>query len=449
MSRSRLFFYFLLSFLAGIALHSLYFSPWAWLWPLVGGLAIGATVALVRTKWIWVGLFLILGLALGLYQFQSASQKLERHFRDSEIIVRVRSEVSAGPKSAQFLGSGVDGRVWVIAPDQIILHYGDLLRLECNFKKIEPTDERAGWYFAKGVGTICFPKSIRLVSLGHSSLEKLWAVRNRAMNLIDQTFSLTDGALLGGMLFGGNFLNVKDLSEHFKAVGLTHLVAISGYNFSLLAFFIASLLELFYLPRRLVTLGTLLILLTFLFFVGPSASALRALLMAALTLLGKVFGRARRITHTFVLTAAVLLFINPMSLRFDAGFDLSFAATGTLIYLVPWLSKKLSMWLRLESIKEKFLFWKQQDIIQTFFENILASTAIMIITAPILWYFFKRVSLVSVLANVLVGPMVPVIMIGGYLLVIFGLIYYPLGAMLGWALEPALRYIILIANFLS
>lgn len=449
MTWARLLFYFFLSFIFGIIIHSLAPRPWLFLWPLVLALFVGVGVAFFKTKWWWLSLFCLLGFSLGLYRVEMAARSLEKIFVDTPIVMRVASEISRGPKSTQFLAKTATGRVWTIAPDQIIFHYGDIFRAECQYKKVTPDEKYSSWYFSQGAGSICFLKSARLVARGVSVMRFFGELKERVTTVIDKTFRLTSSALLSGMLFGGSFREVKDLNNDFRAAGLSHLVAISGYNFSLLAFFIASLFELFYLPRRLVTIFSITLLGGFFILVGPSASAARAVVMATFVLLAKVFGRRRSTTEALVLTAAILLLINPLSLRYDAGFDLSFAATITLLYLAPWLMEKLHAWLRLADLKGKWLLWKKEKIVNAFFSNVLASTSIMITTAPILWYFFGRISLVSVLSNVLVAPVVPVIMISGYLLVILSLIYYPLGSLLAWFLEPLLRYVIAIANFLS
>ena len=227
------------------------------------------------------------------------------------------------------------------------------------------------------------------------------------------------------------------------------MVAVSGYNFSLLAFFILSLFEFLYVPRRIASVVSILLLIVFFILVGPSASAARAVVMSGLILAAKIFGRQRNITHIFTVVAASLLLINPLSLRYDAGFVLSFVATGTLIYAVPWLLENLGKWMRLKGMKLKFLWWSAKDIVKAFFEIIAASSLIMITTAPVLWFFFGRVSLASIVSNALVGPIIPLVMIGGYLFTIVSFIYLPLSGIFVWSLNLLLKYIIAVASFLS
>ena len=444
---SRVFFIFLLFFVFGVALHSIFLFSWGWTIVLaaLAGL-IFITIAFSGHQFFWLALPALFGLIFGLWRTEIAWRATNAVFGESPILLQVKSEPKVKELSTQFLAETGHGRLWVIVPSVAIIHYGDQIRGECSPKPVILTEPYSGYYLSKQAGTICFLKSVRVIKPGDSFLENLWSLKNRLVNSIQNIFRVSEANLLSGMLFGTSTLS-SEMSNNFRRAGLTHLVAISGYNFSLLAFFMVAFLELWYLPRRAIMIVALILLFGFFILVGPGASTLRALIMATLTLVAKVFGRRRNIFHLYILALAAMLMINPLSLRFDAGFNLSFAATAVLIFAVPAVSMRLYAWLNLEKIQGRLLFFKYKDLIETVSEIILASIMIMIAASPILWYFFGTYNFTSVLANVAVAPIVPFVMMGGYLFSITALFISSFAAAIAWVVTPFLRYIAAVARF--
>ncbi len=449
MGFSRLFLFILFGFLFGIAVHSFFLGPLPFLFSIIAALAFGAGIVFWRTPYFLASLLAVVACGLGLLRFEGAMNSLEKIFTNNNVAIAVASEVKQSLKSNQFVGRTAEGKLWVIAPDFLILHFGDVIDGTCNLRRVMPSDPYFAQYATRGTGTVCFLDRARVTTHGAPIFESLWRAKGQALASINQLFTMNDGALLGGMLFGGSAILSKESADQFRAAGLTHLVAISGYNFSLLALFIIAFLELWYLPRLANTILTAVILVGFFILVGPSASAARALLMASLILVAKLLGRQHNTNHIFAVVAATLLAINPLSLRFDAGFDLSFAATATLLFFIPPALAWLNNFLHLETLTGRLLFWPTQDLASGFFEIIISSSMIMVTTAPVLWFFFGRVSLASVLANTLVAPMVPLVMIGGYILVVVSFLSMPTAAVLAWPLEPLVHYIISVAQFFS
>ncbi|MEK9158084.1 MAG: ComEC/Rec2 family competence protein, partial [Patescibacteria group bacterium] len=113
--------------------------------------------------------------------------------------------------------------------------------------------------------------------------------------------------------------------------------------------------------------------------------------------------------------AGVMVFLDPLSLRFDVGFQLSFLAVIGLIYLYPILESKFS----------KLPEWKGLK------ETLLMSISAQIMVAPLLAYVFHTFSLVSLPANILILPIMPYVMLFGFLTGIGGLILVPLGKAIG------------------
>lgn len=430
-------------------IHSFFNFYSIWIWVGVACLILGSAIVFWRAPNFMAVILFGLACFLGLWRTELAFEKLHASFVSGKTIFKVASEIHRYPKSYQFVGQNDRGRFWIImsfgAPPEV----GDTVSGDCRYEQVKETDQYYGWYAAKGVSSVCFLKNQEVIESGNQLLKKLFKIKQTGLDHINRLFNQRTGALLGGMLFGGTSGLSKEAAESFRTAGLTHLVAISGYNFSLLTDFIIILLGFFYVSRRATSLITIVLLITFFMLVGPSASAARAVIMAGLVLIAKMVGRQRGITRIFALAAAGLLAVNPLSLRYDAGFVLSFVATGTLIYAVPRWLEWLERWMKLEKMRGVILWWTKKEIIKNFFEIIIASSLIMITTAPVIWWFFGRVSLASVVSNALVGPIVPVVMAEGYFFAIISFISLPGAGIFVWSLDLLLKYIIGVAGFLS
>ena len=156
---------------------------------------------------------------------------------------------------------------------------------------------------------------------------------------------------------------------------------------------------------------TLLLIVLFILMTGLQTSAIRAGIMASLFLFARCLGRGNSSTRAIVFAASFMLLQNPLLLRFDVGFQLSFLAVMGIIYTGPVLQS----WLK--RIPDKFQL-----------RGILATTlSAQIFTLPILIYNFGYVSQVAPITNVLILPFLPYIMILGFIYGFLGILWSPLG----------------------
>ena len=167
--------------------------------------------------------------------------------------------------------------------------------------------------------------------------------------------------------------------------------------------------------------------------IGAPASAVRAGIMAGVLLLAQKTGRLYFAGRALLIAAAIMLIFNPLLLFYDVGFQLSFLAVLGIIYLFPIFDFHLSRFL-----KNKGSRW---------FRQILALTlSAQIFTLPILVYNFGSVSLISPLVNVLVVPLLPVILIFGFLGILAGLFGQFLGMMFSFPVFGILSYILEVSR---
>ena len=132
-----------------------------------------------------------------------------------------------------------------------------------------------------------------------------------------------------GLLTGSRKGIPDDLLEAFNMTGLTHIIAISGYNISLIVVLISSLFK--NSSRRVKVPFIIVFIVLFTIFVGASAAVVRASIMGIISVMALWFGRQSQVLNALLISAFVMVLWNPATLFYDVGFQLSFLATLGLI----------------------------------------------------------------------------------------------------------------------
>jgi len=171
-------------------------------------------------------------------------------------------------------------------------------------------------------------------------------------------------------------------------------------------------------------------------------------------------------SRSIVLAAALMLVQNPLLLRLDVGFQLSFLAMMGIIYLSPFLREWLSFFPEakgiLENLSEKtkkfityfygapyYFFSKVLRKNRTIITVAAMTLGAQIFTLPILIYNFGYVSAVAPITNILVVPLLPFIMGLGFIFGLAGIIWQPLGWILSWFSWLLLTYLMKVIDFFS
>lgn len=249
-------------------------------------------------------------------------------------------------------------------------------------------DER-GWLARRGVHVVLRGGDWRIVGrrrgIGGVS-DRLRAHVGRA---IGSGLAGERRAVLAGIVLGEDEGLSEELQDNFKASGLFHLLAVSGQNITFLALGVLGLAYLLGIPRLAAEVVVIAAIGGYVLAVGWQPSVVRAGVAGGLASLAWLLSRPRDRWHFLALGAAVLLAWTPASLL-EPGFQLSFAAVGSIFLLLP----------RLRGALEGY------PLTGTLRDALAVSTACGAATAPILWLQFGSVPLYSLLANVLVAPVV-------------------------------------------
>lgn len=236
------------------------------------------------------------------------------------------------------------------------------------------------------------------------------------------------GSLLAGLLTGSRRGLPDHLSDDFRTSGITHIIAVSGYNITIILTLLSS--ALFWLPVKRRFWPLVFMVSAFTVFVGAGAPVVRAAIMGILGLLALQAERVAIPRLTILWTAFFMLLWNPLQLWYDASFQLSFLAVLGITEFGPFLKKAL------KRVPETFAIR----------ESLVATIAAQLGTLPVSILIFRQFSLVSPLTNILVAPLVPLGMILGTLSLLTSLLWLPLSLLPGYVTWAVLELIILIAK---
>lgn len=274
--------------------------------------------------------------------------------------------------------------------------YGDKVNVNCKLQAPENTEFNYQRYLANyGIYSLCFKARLKKIDNNSTNfIAYLINFKQAIIRLIKTHVNEPEASLIGPVIFGGGEGIDDDIVLMFRRTGLTHIMAVSGFNVSILALGLAYILFAFGLSRPRVFIFSSLGIVVYVLMVAWPASAVRAGVMSILLLYSLVIGRPTRIINLIIITATGTLVFNPLYLAADIGWQLSFLALLGLIYLQP-LIKRVLVKVFLEKLN-----WLA--------EILAATVAAQIATTPVTLYNFGQVSLISPLANILVVWLIPV-----------------------------------------
>lgn len=218
------------------------------------------------------------------------------------------------------------------------------------------------------------------------------------------------GALVPGMVIGDTALQDDEFESVMRLAGLSHLTAVSGANFSIVATLVIWLVSMRISDKRIRIAITVSVLLLFTILVRPSPSVLRAGVMAGVVLFAQLRGNQRSSLLALAGAVAILLFIDPHQ-GGDAGFALSVLATLGIIVISPRVSDYLSS------------RWALPQILA---DLIAIPVSASLLCTPIAIAISGKLTLASIPLNIIAAPLVPAVTILGFAaLLITPLAYLP------------------------
>ncbi|MGB4594567.1 MAG: ComEC/Rec2 family competence protein [Anaerolineaceae bacterium] len=322
----------------------------------------------------------------------------------------------------------VAGKVLLRLPLSANYAYGDSLQVQGELT--EPSDgsdfSYRDYLGHRDVYTMMYYPWVEQLGQGNGNpvMTLIYQLSDYAKQIVDRLFSAPESGLLKGILLGDQSDIPPDLKHAYTLSGTAHIIAISGFNMAVLAAVISRMTKKLHLiPAGLITISVLAF---YTILVGASASVVRAAIMSSYVILGRFIGRKGNLLNSLGVCVLAMVLLDPHA-PWDVGFQLSVMATlGLSIYMSP-LQARLSNWL-FERFGEKVAEKLTAPIANTFLVTLVAQASVM----PLLLYHFREVSPLFLLANPLVLPPQPALMVSALVALIVGMIWFPLGNLLKW-----------------
>lgn len=236
-----------------------------------------------------------------------------------------------------------------------------------------------------------------------------------------------------GLLIGQKTALPKHVSDDLSRVGLTHIVAVSGYNLTIIIDIARR--RLGRRSKYQATVWSLFLMGSFLLVTGFGASIVRAAIVSSISLWAWYYGRTIRPVLLILLAAALTAGWYPLYLWSDIGWYLSFFAFFGVLVLSPLLVQY--------AVRRNWLRANAMNLL------IMESFCAQLMTLPIIMYIFHRLSAVGLLSNIVVVPLVPLGMLLSFAAGIAGALVPALGGWIGLPGRIILTYMLDTAHALA
>lgn len=396
------------------------------------------------------GISFVVGMVrYGLVFPRDSPERVEHYEGEAEVIGIVDAEPDLRIDGVRYIVAAesvdnitVTGRVYLKNDRYPQFVYGDKLKISCKLVRPEPiVDEETGQIFRydlylglQHVFATCNQARITKLAGGQGNVVFTLILKGKhaLAEKISDLWPEPEASFMAGILYGYRG-GLGNLNEQFSRTGVTHIVAVSGFNISVIATILITTATYACVPRQKAFWFISIGIVGFVIFTGASASVVRAGVMGIIALLAKHVGRSSRIGNVMIAAATAMVMNNPLVLWSDAGFQLSFLSTLGLVYVSPLLEK-----------------W--QKYLPTFLglqESLLSTMSAIIATLPLILYQFGRLSLVAPIVNVLILWVISWLMLAGTVAVVVGFLSSVIGIWVAWPAHVGMQYIIQVVAWFA
>lgn len=408
--KNRTLVYLTLIYIIGILLGGfLPLNPLIWVWVLAGVLVLWFLLYLKGEEgfgWLLLLAFFCLGAANYGFKNQIQIDLLKELPLNQEVELtgqiigepliysnRVVFDVKLPSKIKIRVNSRGEGNPW--------LGHGDTLFLKGKLER--PAQARnpgefnyREYLWQKGIiaELTIKPEEVKIISGNqHHWRKSLQKFKEKFNQLLVKYMSPEAVAVSKALILGDKTALEADVKSLFLALGIMHLLAVSGLHVGFLLVLVNLIKVMLRLKPKNAFILTVILLILYLALTNFAPSVLRAALMAFVVLLGNLLGKERDFYTSIALAAFILLLYNPFYL-FYSGFQLSFAATWGLVYFTPLIDFLIPRKFPLKNL-------------------IVVPIAAQIAALPFTAYYFNLISLVGLLANLLIVPIAGFIVVAG------------------------------------
>ncbi len=282
--------------------------------------------------------------------------------------------------------------------------------------------------------------SVQTISSGNGSwiIAHLIPVKEKIVQSFQNVLPSTDADLLAGLNLGEKSAIDKNLRNDLVTTGTIHIIALSGYNVTIVANALRDLfVDILGLSVHIASVAGGICIILFVVMTGMQSSAVRAGIMALIGLFARGGGRTYNAFRALLFAGFLMVVWNPKYLVYDVSFQLSFLATLGIIFITPILEYKF------RRVPRKILF------ILPLRELMSVTLGAQIGVLPFILYKMGTLSLISLVANILILPAIPFAMGLGALAGLIGFFSVGLAYPIAWLTSQLLKYIIGMVSFFA
>ena len=440
-TKSKIFLYLNLGFIIGIALGR--YLGLKVIIVLIIFLCLLFLCLVNKNFFIFPAIFLCLSGGIFYFQSKNNPEINQDYFayynnqgkREFSGVIANNSYVQKGNQKIILAGESLKGKVLITTFAYPKFQYGDFLKVTGKLQTPKNLDDFSyqDYLALQDIYSVCYQPQIEIINHNQGGFfyRNIYRLKNFLEGKMNLVLPEPHASFANGLLYGSRKSIPEKLMNDFNTTGLTHIIAISGWNITIIA---NLLMKIFgFLPRRLSFWLVVIGLIFFTIFVGGQAAVVRAAIMGILTFWALKSGRLKSILNGVVLTASIMLLINPKIFNFDVGFQLSFLATIGILYCYPFLEKVLAFLPNFFSLRETL--------------GVTLSAQVLVI--PLIIYRFGRLSIISPLANILILPLIPYVMLLGFLADLIAVFSHILGKVFGIGAFLILDYVIKVIHVLA
>lgn len=389
--------------LGGLILARVFILPTVFLVAILAASVVVVSIALLsqRKPWLVAALF-VCGMSFGSMIWLNAQQtnqyeSLIGRAIDIEGVVVARPSITASGNQALVLRpDGFTQYLRVSLFHHTVAKGGERVWIRGQIKQPENfNDFNYVAYLQKNniFAELTKPKIIIIEPPPRGVQNWLGNLRQQVMRAAAHNLNSESAAIVMGMLIGHKEQLPPAVETAFRKSGLVHILVVSGFNLTIIALGVGVLARWF--GRRKIDIAALALIWLFCLLVGATAAVTRAGVMASLMIAARLSGRFAGGTSSLLLATIIMSVINPWQLFYDVGFQLSVAATFGVLE-----ASRLRTWFGREGWLSELLW---------------PSLGAIVCTAPIIAHYFGTFSVVAPLANLLILPLVPYLMLFGAL----------------------------------
>lgn len=366
----------------------------------------------------------------------------EPDIRDDRIQLRVQAEsINLGVETLP-----TSGLLLVNAPRTVDVEYGDTVSVtgKLNTPATYDTFSYTDFLAREGVFTVMDNTVVEVLANGGGNpiTWRLLSLKAYMQTKIRTHLPDPQAALLTGILLGNERGLDPKLNEDFARVGVAHIIAISGFNMAIIAGIMDKGLGRLFSTRKWigVSLGIVLLIL-YTLLVGANAAVIRAAFMSSLLIIAPLFKRKTYVPASLAAVLIVMSAFQPLVL-WDISFQLSFfAVLGLALFSTPYTRYFNGLFNNI------FPAGFARIISEFLNEPLVVSLAALTTTLPLTMLYFQRISLVSLLVNILVVPIQSYVLIIGGIALLISLVVPSVGQVLFWIVYVLLTWTIAVVRY--